>query len=124
MYDCVGFVQRDNARHSIIPSRIREMTDMNSTIESKLILWIRNECMARDNDVSLEVDTNLFEAGIVDSAGLLSFICFIEKEFGLTVPDEDLLPENFVTVSLIASYIRSHTQKQDTYAQEVPHLGS
>jgi len=100
------------------------MIDMNSTIESKLIRWIRDECMARDNDVSLEVDTNLFEAGIVDSAGLLSFICFIEKEFGLTVPDEDLLPENFVTVSLIASYIRSHTQKQDIYDQEVPHLGS
>jgi acyl carrier protein len=81
-------------------------------IEATLIAYIREECLSRHGKVELADETNLFEAGIVDSAGLLSFIGFIEKEYGLTVPDEDLLPENFVTIARIAKYIRAHLRVQ------------
>jgi acyl carrier protein len=81
-------------------------------IEATLIAYIREQCLSRNGQVELDDETNLFEAGIVDSAGLLSFICFIEEEYGLTVPDEDLLPENFVTIARIAGYIRAHLQVQ------------
>ena len=97
---------------------------MNSMLEEKLTYWIQHECMARDNGMRLGRDTNLFEAGIVDSASLISFLCYIEKEFHMVIPDEDLLPENFVTVSRIAQYIRSHVRGQDECHQEVPRLGS
>jgi acyl carrier protein len=59
------------------------------------------------NSDSYENDENLFDAGILDSAGLISFITFIEHSFDLTIPDEDLLPKYFSSVSAIASYIRS-----------------
>jgi acyl carrier protein len=81
-------------------------------IEATLMAYIREECLSRYGQVELADETNLFEAGIVDSAGLLSFIGFIEKEYGITVPDDDLLPENFVTVARIAGYIRAHCQVQ------------
>ena len=81
-------------------------------IEATLTAYIREECLSINGQLDLTDETNLFEAGIVDSAGLLSFIGFIETEYGITVPDEDLLPENFVTIARIAEYIGAHRQIQ------------
>ena len=82
------------------------LTAHQGTIEEILEAYIRDECLPRNNGVSLDREMNLFDAGIVDSAGLITFIGFMEREFGLTIPDEDLLPRNFVSVSAIAEYIR------------------
>ena len=79
-------------------------------IESKLSAYIHDECLPRENAMELEYDKNLFDSGIADSAGLISFICYIEKEFNLNIPDEDLLPQNFVSITAIAEYIRMHQQ--------------
>ena len=84
----------------------------HKTIEATLTAYIREECLSRNGQTERPDETDLFEAGIVDSAGLLSFIGFIETEYGITVPDEDLLPENFVTIARIAEYISAHRQVQ------------
>ncbi len=78
------------------------------SVEETLIRYLRQECLSTAGNTSLAEDTDLFEAGIVDSAGLISFISFVEKEYEITVPDEDLLPQNFSSVARIAHYIRSH----------------
>ena len=79
-------------------------------IEAKLSAYICEVCLPTNSKAGPGYDENLFEAGIVDSAGLISFVCFIEKEFELTIPDEDLLPDNFVSIRSIADYIRSRPQ--------------
>jgi acyl carrier protein len=89
------------------------MENDKSLLEATLAQYIREECLPRNDGVNLKYDTNLFDAGIVDSAGLISFLCFIEKEFEISIPDEDLLPENFVSISRIAEYVLNH--------QQVPH---
>lgn len=81
-------------------------------IETKLSGYIRQECLPAGSNEILDFDRNLFEAGIVDSAGLISFISYIEREFGMSIPDDDLLPENFVSIARIAGYIRAHLQVQ------------
>jgi acyl carrier protein len=50
---------------------------------------------------------DLFESGILDSAGLVSFTAEIEREFQISIRDEDLLPENFQSIAAMAAYIRS-----------------
>ncbi len=84
------------------------MKYVDHEIEAALIAWIREECLPKNGRVQLDGDDNLFDRGIVDSAGLISFIGFVEREFALTIPDEDLLPQNFATVNAIAEYIRTH----------------
>ena len=96
----------------------------NGHIEAMLSAYIRAECLPRDSDTVLAYDQNLFESGIVDSAGLISFIGNVEKEFHLSVPDEDLLPENFVSISAIAGYIRKHGQENNASTQEMRRVGS
>lgn len=86
------------------------MHEKNGSIESRLEYYIREECLPRNAATELSHDLNLFDAGIVDSAGLISYICFIEKEFNVPIPDEDLLPENFVSISAIAQYLRTRQE--------------
>jgi acyl carrier protein len=100
------------------------MERTNGNVEATLDTYIREQCLSRNTKVGLAYDTNLFDAGIVDSAGLISFIAFIEKTFGLSIPDEDLLPENFVSIKAIANYIRAHQQVDHELCEEVPDLGS
>ena len=52
----------------------------------------------------------LLESGIVDSQGILELVTFIEGEYGITVPDDDLAPENFQTIDRISAYIESRTE--------------
>lgn len=75
-------------------------------IEEKLWGFLIENCLPLDIEVNLDDEESLFDAGILDSAALISFICFIEEEFSMTIPDEDLLPENFTSIVSIASYIR------------------
>lgn len=84
------------------------MNTNGATIEAKLLEYLRENCLPKNSAVDLGYDKNLFNAGIVDSAGLISFLCYIEKEFALTIPDEDLLPENFASINSMSAYIRSH----------------
>jgi len=93
-------------------------------VEEKLAAYLREECLPRNSPVLLDHQQNLFDTGIVDSAGLISFIAYMEREFGLTIPDEDLLPRNFMSISAIAAYIRSHQKAQGVPAEEMRRVGS
>jgi len=89
--------------------------EMNS-IEDKLAAYIMENCLPKNNSQYLDYNKNLFDAGIVDSAGLVSYICYIEVEFNITIPEKDLLPENFATINAIAGYIRKQQSVENEYA--------
>ena len=46
-------------------------------------------------------DTELVRSGIVESYGIVELLLFVEEEFGLTVPDEMITPDNFRNVAAI-----------------------
>jgi len=43
--------------------------------------------------------------GILDSLGILEVVGFVEREFGITVADEELLPESFESIASIARFV-------------------
>jgi acyl carrier protein len=47
----------------------------------------------------------LLANGIIDSLGILEVVTFVEQEFGITIADEELLPESFASVSSIARFV-------------------
>lgn len=79
------------------------MTD----IEKNIVAYIQKECLSKNSDYVPGFEDDLFDAGIVDSAGLISFLAYIEKEYHINIPDEDLLPENFKSISAITRYLKS-----------------
>lgn len=58
-------------------------------------------------------DDDLFDAGIVDSMGVLTLVDFVEESFGFTVADDELVPENFASVSAMADFVRRRTGAAD-----------
>ena len=58
-----------------------------------------------DYDVDPQVDTDLFDAGILDSMGMIEFISEIEKGFNIRIPDQDLIPQNFWSIEAIEKTI-------------------
>jgi acyl carrier protein len=78
---------------------------MNHQIKEKLWEYLKENCLPHGSFAEYEDDDNLFETGILDSAGVIAFVCFIEEKFKLSIPDEDLLPDNFKSISAIAAYI-------------------
>ena len=56
-------------------------------------------------DVTIEKDTVLEDAGI-DSFSIVEIILFIERKYGLVMPNEELLPENFKTVRAVSEVVQ------------------
>ncbi len=69
--------------------------------------------LARRN--GLKPDDKWLEAGIVDSLGILDVVNFLEAEFSVHVTDEELLPENFASLSAVVEFAH---KKISALAQE------
>ncbi len=57
------------------------------------------------NDDGLLDDSSFLEEGIIDSTGILELVSFLEEEFGITVDDEDLIPENLDSINNVTNYL-------------------
>jgi acyl carrier protein len=53
-------------------------------------------------------DEELLLSGLIDSLGAVRLINFIESDLGAHVPPEDVVIENFQTLSAMHDYIRKH----------------
>ena len=54
--------------------------------------------------VQIDGTTNLKQAGI-DSFSTVEIILFIERKFGVSIPDEKLIPDNFKTIQSLAAIV-------------------
>jgi acyl carrier protein len=55
-------------------------------------------------------DTSFLKEGLVDSLGVMELVAFVEKEFGVAVPMEEVTAENFDSVASLAAYVRRKRQ--------------
>jgi acyl carrier protein len=54
-------------------------------------------------------DLPLIESQVLDSMGLLRLVAWLEPTFAITIPDEDIVPANFGTLSRISALVDSKT---------------
>ena len=53
----------------------------------------------------IDPEADLIEQRMIDSLGILKVVAFLEDAFGIKVLDEDIVPENFKSVSRLASFV-------------------
>lgn len=53
----------------------------------------------------LDETSSLLERGIIDSLGILDVAAHLETEFGITVENEDVSPENFDSVAALTEFV-------------------
>lgn len=75
-------------------------------MESLINDYVRRELLSKP-EVELKNDTPLFESKILDSRSLIKLVLFVEHQFGVVVPPEELFPENFETIDRLCVYLRS-----------------
>ena len=75
--------------------------------EAALLAAVR-QCLAGDlrRDVSgIPDEGSLLEAGAIDSVGVLELVALLEQRYGITISDEELVPEHFETIQAIATFV-------------------
>ena len=77
------------------------MDDARNTIRK----FIVQESMFKEDESILKFDDPLLEKGIIDSAGLVQLVAYLEREFSISIADNDILPENFETVESISKLV-------------------
>ncbi|WP_117195234.1 acyl carrier protein [Rhizobium terrae] len=56
-------------------------------------------------DAKISDGQSLLETGVIDSTGVLELIAFLEQTYGITVADEEIVPENLDSISNMTSYL-------------------
>jgi acyl carrier protein len=77
------------------------------TTQDRVRSFIIDELRFRGSAKDLKNDYPLLEKEVLDSMGIFSVVSFLESEFGIEVDDEDLVPDNFGTIDLIANLVES-----------------
>ena len=75
------------------------------SVESVIHGYISEEL--GDDDVAVEIDTRLFDTGLVDSMNLVRLLAFLEDKFGIEIPVAMVNDQNFATVASIAALVDS-----------------
>lgn len=76
-------------------------------IEKRIIKYIEEELATEEIDDGIEATEDLLGSGILDSLGMMKLVSFIEEEFNCKVLPEEMLIENFMTVSHIKDYLKT-----------------
>lgn len=76
-------------------------------IDNKLVEFIKYDIARGKISDDFCVTDNLIETGIIDSLGIMKLIIFLENNYSIHVKDDDLIPENFDSISSIYSLIEN-----------------
>ncbi len=58
-------------------------------------------------DADIADDQSLLDTGVMDSTGVLELIAFLESTYGITVADEEIVPDNLDSVDNMTRYLAS-----------------
>lgn len=80
-------------------------------MKETILDYIRREYLDDEADeIVLDENTRLISSGIVDSFSMVSLKRFLERTYGVSIPDDQATPEEFDTVARIASLV-GHLKK-------------
>jgi acyl carrier protein len=65
---------------------------------------VANFLFGQDGDGFTD-DQSFLESGIIDSTGLLELVSFVEQQYGISVADRELVPENLDSLRNIAQFV-------------------
>ena len=80
------------------------------TIQEELRIFIAHNILFSQNGFPYDDETSFLENGIVDSASVVELVLFIEEQYGISVKDSEVIPQNFDSIQNLSRYITRKTQ--------------
>ena len=78
-------------------------------IEQQIKDYIAKNLIFSNNGYQYADETSFLEEGIVDSQGVMELVLFVEDAFGVKVDDQEIIPDNFDSITNLAAYVRRKT---------------
>lgn len=75
-------------------------------VEELIRQYIAQNILFSNNGYPYADDASFLDEGIIDSMNVLELVAFVEEKFEITVQDQDIVPDNFDSVSKLAAYVR------------------
>ena len=75
--------------------------------EEMIRSYIAQNILFSENGHPYSDDASFLDEHIVDSMNVLELVMFVEETFGVAVEDQEIVPENFDSVSKLAAFVRS-----------------
>lgn len=76
-----------------------------TTIAEKIQTFLADELLHHAGGAPITADSRLIDDGLLDSRILWQLVSYLEDSFGIEVATEDIVPENFETIPLIAALV-------------------
>jgi len=87
------------------------MTNTQSnSIEPEIRDFIARNLLYSTEGFPYTDEASLLREGIIDSLGVVELVEFVQKQFGLKVDQQEVVPENFDSVARLAGYVRRKQQ--------------
>jgi acyl carrier protein len=79
-------------------------------VKEVILEYIKNEYIDEDeaDEIKLDENTPLITSGIVDSFSMVSLKRFLEKKYGISIPDDQATPDAFNTVNSIIKVVEKY----------------
>lgn len=74
------------------------------TIETDIITFLVNNIVAPNTVIT---DTTILRDIGIDSFSIVEIILFIERKYGVVIPDDQLIPENFRTIQALSVIVNT-----------------
>jgi acyl carrier protein len=74
-------------------------------IAGRIETFVRSQFDIDSADSGFDRTVDLFELGYVDSVGFAELLAFFDEEFGVNIPDDDLLSEEFLRIDGMAKIV-------------------
>jgi acyl carrier protein len=79
-------------------------------IKSEIRKYIIDNFLYGQDDNTLGTDVSFLENGIIDSTGVLELVSFVQETFGIKVKDDELIPNNFDSLTKLEAFIVNKQQ--------------
>lgn len=77
------------------------------SIDSQIRSFITESFLFGDTQREIAATDSLIENDIIDSTGVLELVMFVEEKFGVSVEDQEIIPDNFDSIEKIHKYVVS-----------------
>ena len=78
-------------------------------IADRIEKFLREQYFIADDDPGFTRTVDIYESGYVDSVGVVELLAFIDEEFGIEVPETELLSDEFSNIDGIARIVAELT---------------
>ena len=78
-----------------------------SSRRRKIMDYVSAELLV-DPEMGLDEHEEILETGRIDSMSVMRLVFFIKDEFSITIPNQDLVAENFKSIDALETYLGSY----------------